>query len=186
MIPAVAAVLKAADPSGRTAAYACRALLELGDTSPEFADLASALLYAQESANIALDALEVLGASGCDRIAAWLGNDPSNARTPIAAKAIRILHENAATRAAALSAAVECCREGQLVTDPPWEIAAESQDLGVRDRVLEVAFEERPAEPLHTIRAVEGVAKFNVPQPLKRLGLRSETAPALLRGSAAR
>ena len=162
MVAPVRAVLRDAAPSGRVARYACIALDDLGDTSDAFAGLVSPILDHEDSARFALQALANAGDGGCRRIAEWLAARPPETYGPLEIAAIRLLHRNPSTRAAAVDAAVDACRHGHALLDLPFEIAAESADADLRDRIVDAAIDSDPINSTHGVRAVEGLAKFDV------------------------
>ena len=94
-----------------------------------------------------------------------------------ASEAIRVLYDNPGTREAALKAALDCCKKGALVADPPWEIAAENKDPELRERMLETAFVPNPGRPLDTLRAIDGLARFNVPKAVDAVRFAFRNSP---------
>ena len=177
MIVAVRTVLEGADPSSVTARLACIALDELGDRSVEFADVVAPLLHVEDNVDVALRALSAMGGSGCDRIAGWLAQRSDVPSYGHASAAIRILYDNPGTREAAVAAALDCCKMRALVADPPWEIAAETRDPELRERMLETAFVPNPARPLDTLRAIDGLARFNVPKAVDAVRFAFRNSP---------
>ena len=162
LIDPVRSVLRDADPSGRVARYACIALEQLGDRSADFVDLVFPLLQYEDSARFALQALVSAGDGGYRRIDQWLWSRPPSGYGPLDVEAIRILHRNPATRTSAVAAAVAVCRHAHVLLDLPFEIAAESGDVDLQERILGIAFDAEQPNALHTIRAVEGLAKFDI------------------------
>ena len=164
MIPVVRPVLQASDPASHTARYACLALQQLGDRSDEFARLAAPLLHAKDNADFALSVLSSMGANGCPWIYKWLRSRPASMMGTLELEAIGVLYANPATRKPAVAIAVDCCRHACRLPDPPWDIAAESADIELRERILDAAFASNTTNPLHVVRAIKGLAKFNVPK----------------------
>lgn len=179
MMGLVRAVLESADPSSVTARLACIALDELGDRSVAFAGLVVPLLRAEDNVDVALKALSGMGDSGCDRIGDWLMECSDAPSYRYASQAIRILYENPRRRQTAVAAALDCCKRGLFLADPPWEIAAEIGDSKVRERMLEIAFTPHPVRPLDTMRAIDGLAKFNVPKAVDAVRFAFGNSPNL-------
>ena len=103
-------------------------------------------------------------ANGCAWIYRWLRSRPASVMGSLEVAAIGVLYANPATRKSAVAVAVDCCRHACRLPDPPWDIAAESTDIELRERILDAAFGSNSENPLHVVRAINGLAKFNVPK----------------------
>ena len=162
MLDRIHAFLQVSTPSDVVVTRACFALQSLGDTSEAFVECASSLLNREGCEQFALEALASTGEVGCSRIAAWLDSRVPERFGPLETDVIRLLHQNPSTRMAAVDAAVAACRHGEGMLDPPYEIAAESEDTNLRERIFEVAFDSDPLISDHGVRAIEGLAKFDI------------------------
>lgn len=161
MIRPVREKLRTVRPESPVALYACLALGGLGDTSEDFAELASPMLLHDRCARIALSALAKAGDNGHRHIVQWLHAQPRAQYGPLEVAGIRLLHRNPSTRETAVELACDACRARSLL-DLPFEIAGEAIDEHLRERLMEVAFDPDPLNSVHSLRAIEGLAKFDV------------------------
>ena len=168
LIPPTRSTLRRVQPNSRIAMHACIALQMLGDSSKEFVKLARKLLDTKENRSHGLSALLGLGAEGCAMVGAWFENaDRTSSLDPgVLGGAIRALYANAATRSLAIDLASRACREGKLPVDPPYDIAVESRDPELRERIVEVAFATETDTPTATLRAIEGLARVDLPKAI--------------------
>ena len=74
---------------------------------------------------------------------------------------IRALHAKDEGRDDATEAAADLCRRNRMFLRPLYEIAAESSDRSVREKVLEEAFTESAAVVQAPLDAMRGLAKFD-------------------------
>ena len=164
LIPPTRSVFERVPPNSAIAMHACFALQALGDSSEEFIHLARSLLDTEANRRYGLLALLRLGTRGCAVAAAWSENaDRTSSLDPaVLAAAIRAFYANAATKRLAIELAVQSCREDTFSIDPPYDIAAESRDPELRQRIVEVAFATDTGTPTATLRAIEGLIKFDV------------------------
>ena len=176
LIPATRSVLKRVPPDSAIAMHACFALQSLRDPSDEFIHLARELLDTRANSRYGLLALLRSGSRGCAVAAAWFktADRTSTFDPPVLATAIRALDANAPTKPLALELAVRFCREQLDPMDPPYDIAAESRDPELRQRIIEVAFDTDSGLPTATLRAIEGLVKFDLPKAISacKLALR--------------
>ena len=164
LIPLTRTVLKRVPPHSAIAMHACFALQALGDSSDEFVHLARKLLDTQANRRYGLLALLGLGGRGCAVAADWFDNTDRTSAfdLPVLVTAIRALHANSATKPLALKLAVRLCRDKLFPIAPPYDIAAESLDPVLRPRIIEEAFATDTGTPTATLRAIEGLVKFDV------------------------
>ena len=162
MICPVRAQLRAARPDSPVALYACLALGGLGDTSDDFLELASPMLVHDRCAQFALPALANAGDGGCRRIVQWLDAQPRAEYGPLEVAGIRLLHRSPSAREMAVELACEACRSAPGLLDLPFEIAGETVDEQLREHLVEIAFDPDPLNTAHSLRAIEGLAKFDV------------------------
>ena len=175
LIPLVRMVLADADPEGTVATYASAALQELGDTSEDYVRLAERLLHSKANSDQGLQALLGIGDRGLRLLADWLTDRDRSYGSRHVESVIRALYEYPKTRAQSISAAVRSCQLGQFLLDGPYEIAAEASDAGVREQILDKAFVAHSMAPMQPLRAIEGLAKFDVKRAVQalQLGLRN-------------
>ena len=74
---------------------------------------------------------------------------------------ISALHAKEEGRDDAIEAAADLCRRNRMFLRPLYEIAAESSDRTVREKVLEAAFTESAAVVHAPLDAIRGLAKFD-------------------------
>lgn len=163
-IPMVRTVLERADPGSQIAKYACIALQVLGDQSDDFARLAEQLSQTKENAEWGLNALISLGNKGLEFLQKWIQN-PST--TEYIDSVILTLYRYAETREFAVDAAVS--RNGGFTLDPLYDIAAESDNPDLRKQILEVAFTEKESVVMKPLRAIQGLAKFDVARAIEAI-----------------
>ena len=163
-IPTVRTVLERSDPESQIAKYACIALRRLGDQSDDFAWLAEQLAQTKENAKWGLNALISLENKGLEFLQNWI-QSPST--TEYSDSVIRILYRYAETREFAVDAAVS--RNGGFTLDPLYDIAAESDNPDLRKQILEVAFTEREPVVMKPLRAIQGLAKFDVARAIEAI-----------------
>lgn len=175
LIPLVRKVLDDADPEGLVAKYASVALHKLGDTSEEFGRLAERLLHSRENLEQGVQALLGLESRGLDMLAGWLSGSKQANGSRLVDRVIRALYEYPKTRKKSIAVAVERCQRGRFLQDGPFEIAAESSDPGVREQIFDKAFVAQSSVPMQPLRAIEGLAKFDVKRAVQavELGLRN-------------
>ena len=167
-IPTVRTVLEQADPESQIANYACIALQELGDQSDDFARLAEYLAQAQtkENADWGLNALISLKNKGLEFLKNWI-QSPSN--PDYIGRVIRTLYHYAETRKFAVDTSVNQCLNGGFTHDPLYDIAAESDNPDLREQILEVAFAEHAYVAVEPLRAIQGLAKFDVARAIEAI-----------------
>ena len=167
-IPTVRTILERAEPESQIANYACIALQYLGDQSDDFARLAEHLAQTKENAEWGLNALIGLKNKGLKFLQNWI-QSPST--TEYIDSVIRILYRYAETRDFAVDAAVDRCRRLHrgFMDDPLYDIAAESDNPDLRKQILEVAFAERAYVAMEPLRAIQGLAKFDVARAIEAI-----------------
>ena len=159
LIPDVLNVLDRVEPESRNALHACIALQALGDRTPEFARLAERLALTEKNGKQGVDALIGLGSEGVEGLRRWLaqkGDTESVAHREIV---IRSLYEGAESRNDAIEAAMEQCLKYRGYSHSLYEIAAESDEGIIRERILEDAFAEHSMNL--ALDAMRGLAKFD-------------------------
>ncbi len=161
LIPDVRSVLDRVEPESKAALHACIALQGLGDTSPEFARSAEGLAFTRECRREGLNALIGLGAVGVEGLKRWLREAGEADRLNEGGFVIRALHAMEEGRDDAIEAAADLCRRNRMFLRPLYEIAAESSDRTVREKVLEAAFTESAAVVQAPLDAIRGLAKFD-------------------------
>ena len=161
LIPDVRSVLHRVEPESKAALHACIALQGLGDTSPEFARSAEGLAFAREYRREGLNALIGLGAVGVEGLKRWLCEAGLGDRLNEGGFVIRALHAMEEGRDDAIEAAADLCRRNGMFLRPLYEIAAESSDRMVREKVLEAAFTESAVVVQAPLDAIRGLARFD-------------------------
>ena len=164
-IPTVRTVLERSDPESQIANYACLALQVLGDQSDDFERLAEQLAQTRENADWGLNALIGLK-NGLDFLKNWI-QSPSNPN--YIGRVIRTLYHYAETREFAVDAAVHRCLNSRFTLHPLYDIAAESDNPDLRKQILEVAFAERAYVTVEPLRAIQGLAKFDVDRAIEAI-----------------
>ena len=165
-IPTVRTVLERADPESQIANYACMALQVLGDQSDDFARLAERLVQTKKNADWGLNALIGLKNKGLEFLKNWI-QSPSN--PDYTGRVIRTLYHYAETRKFAVDTSVSRCLNGGFTHDPLYDIAAESDNPDLREQIHEVAFAERAYVTVEPLRAIQGLAKFNVARAIEAI-----------------
>ena len=166
LIPTVRTVLERSDPESQIAKYACIALQQLGDQSDDFARLAERLAQTKENATWGLNALIGLGNKGVELLQNWIQSQ--SARDHIES-VIRTLYRYAKTRQFAVDTAVSQCLKGGFTHYPLYDIAAESDNPDLRRQILDVAFAEHPQVIMEPLRAIQGLAKFDVARAIEAI-----------------
>ena len=161
LIPDVRSVLDRVEPESKAALHACVALQGLGDTSPEFARAAEGLALSQDYRRQGLNALIGLGAVGVEGLKRWLREASDAERLNEGGFVIRALHTMEGGRDDAIEAAADLCRRHPMLLHPLYEIAAESSDRAVREKVLEEAFTDSSVIVHAPLDAMRGLAKFD-------------------------
>lgn len=181
-IPSIHSVLAVADLEGRVAGYACIALDELGDSSDEFMGIAKRLAYTELNSTWGLNALLNMGARGFELVAELLEIQDTNQSIKHKDQIIRALYENRISRQKSIEAAVNYCQQrAHLFHDPLYDIAAEANEPNLREKILEVAFTADSIAPAQQIRAIEGLAKFNVTRAVEAIEQAIQNYPRLER-----
>lgn len=175
LIPVVRTVLERANPEGRVAAYACLALIGLGDSSDDFAQFAKRLVDTEANARWGVNALVRLGDQGLGFLGRWLKDRSRTQRNDYDDFAIRALYENPANRNLSIDVAVERCLHERGLLDTPYDIAAEASNTALRELILDKAFAARSFVTTQPLRAIEGLAKFDAARAVEaiKLGLQS-------------
>lgn len=171
MILPVRTVLKRADPEGKIAAYACIALQALGDSPEDFAQLALRLVHTEANSVWGQNALFCLGEHGLELLGKWLEGRSAMKRTDSDDLVIRALYDNPITRKLSIEAAVNRCLPGQFLLDAPYDIAAEANEPALREQILDKAFATRSVVTTQPLRAIEGLAKFDVERAVEAIEL---------------
>ena len=179
LIPDVRAVLDRVDPESQNAVYACIALQRLGDGSSEFARMAERLVYTNENTEQGLDALIALGAEGVESLGRWVNRQRGAEHHKHREMVIRGLYVHPEGRNHAVEAAVEHCLKNFYSMHSLYEIAAESGDPRVQERIMEESFaENRMNAPLDAIR---GLAKFDINRAAEAVELGLSSHPNIER-----
>ncbi len=166
LIPMVRTVLERVDPESQIAKYACIALQELDDQSDDFARLAEKLAQTKENADWGLNALIGLKHKGLKFLKYWI-QSPSN--PDYIGRVFRTLYHYAETRDFAVDAAVHRCLNSSFTHHALYDIAAESDNPDLRKQILEVAFAERAYVAVEPLRAIQGLAKFDVARAVEAI-----------------
>ena len=161
LIPDVRSVLDRVEPESKAALHACIALQGLGDKSPEFARAAERLAFTKKNERQGLNALIGLGGEGVEGLKRWLHEAGDADRVNQGGFVISALHAKEEGRDDAIEAAADLCRRNRMFLRPLYEIAAESSDRTVREKVLEAAFTESAAVVHAPLDAIRGLAKFD-------------------------
>ena len=161
LIPDVRDVLERVKPESKIALYACIAMQALGDETAEFASMAERLAFTHENCRWGLEALVGLGSEGVEGLIRWLKQQGEAGQIKYREFVIRALYASTEARNYAIEAAVEYCRKYPVSLCPLYEIAAESDDGSIRERILEEAFAERSVMVKAPLDAIRGLAKFD-------------------------
>ena len=161
LIPDVRSVLEQVEPDSKAALHACIALQGLGDKSPEFARAAERLAFTKENEQQGLNALIGLDGEGVEGLRRWLQQAGDGDRMNIGGFVIRALYAKEESRDDAIEAAADLCRRNRMFLRPLNEIAAESSDKSVREKVLEAAFAASATVVQAPLDAIRGLAKFD-------------------------
>ena len=161
LVPDVRSVLERVEPESKSALHACIALQGLGDKSPEFARAAERLAFTKKHRRQGLNALIGLDGEGVEGLRRWLHKAGDGDRLDLGGFVIRALYAKEEGRDDAIEAAADLCRRNRMFLRPLNEIAAESSDRSVRERVLEAAFTESATVVQAPLDAMRGLAKFD-------------------------
>ena len=181
LILPVRAILEKADKEGRIAAHACIALQALGDSSDDFAQLASSLLRTRANSAWGLQALVSMGNQGSNLLANWLESRPQLKGNDLDCRVIRVLYDNPATRNLSVEAAVDRCEGRNFMLDNLYDIAAEASDTALRERILDKAFSARYFVTTQPLIAIKGLAKFDVRRAVEAIELGFHLHPKIER-----
>ena len=169
LIPTVRTVLERSDPESQIAKYACIALQKLGDQSDDFPRLAEHLTQTKGNAEWGLNALMDLGNRGLEILQNWIQNQSPTEVTRNIYCVIRTLYHDAKTRQFAVDTAVSRCLNGGFTHYPLYDIAAESDNPDLRRQILKVAFDEHESVVMKPLRAIQGLAKFDVDRAIEAI-----------------
>ncbi|MBT2788436.1 MULTISPECIES: hypothetical protein [unclassified Halomonas] len=181
LIPIVRDLLGRTDPASRLAIYLCIALRELGDQSEEFAQFAFFVAQTKENVRWGIDALTSVGDGGEELLLEWLQNQSVGLWSRYEVFVIRMLYRRSETRDQAIAAAGIACERVSYFDETPYDIAAEANDPGLRDTILEKAFSENSFFVTEPLNAIEGLAKFNMPRAVDAIELAFQTHPKIER-----
>ncbi len=172
-IPTVRTVLERSGPASQIAKYACIVLQELGDQSDDFVQLAEHLAQTNMNAYQGLRALSGLGHRGLEPLQNWVQSPGTAEWAKYIDGVIRNLYYYPETREFAVDAAVERCRRLHrgFMNDPLYDIAAESDNPDLRKQILDMAFAERALVAIEPLRAIQGLAKFDVDRAVEAIEL---------------
>ena len=172
-------VLKQADKEGLVAAISCTTLQALGDTSDDFAQLAHSLLYTKENSKCGLQVLISMGNQGANLLANCLKSEIPLKQNDLEDLIIAALYDNPATRKLSIDTAVKRCRRGQELRDGPYDIAVEGGDAALREQILDKAFAARSFSTMQPLKAIEGLAKFDVMRAVEAIELAFQFHPKI-------
>ena len=181
LIPDVRNVLDRVEPESRVALHACIALEALGDGTAEFARMAERLAFTKENGWRGLAALIGLEGEGVEGLRRWLDRMGDTERIEYRELVIRALYASGESRNDAIEAAVEMCLKNPMSLRPVYEIAAESQDLAVREGILEQAFVESSVIVRAPLDAMRGLAKYDTDRATEAIELGLSNHPKLER-----
>ena len=182
LIPPMRMVLERADPEGLVARHACIALQELGDSSEDFTQLAYCLLKTKANSTWGLEALIWMGYRGLILLESWIMDQGPLEPAANDDLAIRALYENPSTRETGINLAVARCKCGGYFSDSMYDIAAEANEVELRERIFDKAFSTRPIVIQHLLQAIEGVAKFDVTRAMEAIVIGLKSHPKIERG----
>lgn len=175
LMPRVHKLLATTDPSSDLAIYVCIALSELGDVSVEFAHFAFDVAQTKDNAWWGLTALANIGDHGTELLTEWLQSSNAASRVDYESFVINVLYENPTTRTQATAAAAAACQHSLNFGDAPYSIAAESSDPILREKILDKAFSKNSLFMTEPLRAIEGLAKFNMARAVDAIELAFQT-----------
>ncbi|WP_447528413.1 HEAT repeat domain-containing protein [Vreelandella sp. TE19] len=181
LIPTVREVLIGAIPTSRLAVYLCITLSELGDKSEEFAQFAFQVAQTEENLRWGIDALASLGDCGAKLMLEWLKNQNGILWSRYEIFVIRMLYRLPETRDQAIVAAVRACEQVSNFDEIPYDIAAEANDPELRDKILDEAFSEASFVVTRPLKAIEGLAKFNMARAVDAIELAFQAHPKIER-----
>lgn len=180
LIPDVRAVLGRVHPGSRCALHACTALRALGDESDDLARVAESLAFTKEYRWQGLEALIGLGVRGVQGLRRWLKGGGDKEGIGHREAVIRALYVSPEGRKDAIEAAVELCRSGAWLR-MPYEVAGESRDQAVRERILEEAFSAGSVVVQAPLHAMRGLAKFDTNRTVEAIELGLSNHPKIER-----
>ena len=181
LIPIIRDVLARVACESPVAAHACIALRDLGDESTEFAVLAERLAFTKENCWHGLSALMALRDDGVDGLRRWLEKTSETVHMDYRHLVIRALHETTKGRSAAVDAAAEQCLRDRVFLQPLYEIAGESHNAAVREKILEKAYSERSPVVHEQLDAIRGLAKFDAGRAEEAIELAISNGPRMER-----
>ncbi|MCP1314467.1 MULTISPECIES: hypothetical protein [unclassified Halomonas] len=181
LIPVVRDLLERTDPASRLAMYLCISLRELGDQSNEFAQFAFLVAQTKENVRWGIDALASVKNGGEELLLEWLQNQSVGSWSRYEVFVIRMLYRRSETRDQAIAAAGIACERVSYFDETPYDIAAEANDPGLRDTILEKAFSENSFFVTEPLNVIEGLAKFNIPRAVDAIELAFKTHPKIER-----
>lgn len=181
LLPKVHKLLATTDPSSDLAIYVCIALSELGDVSADFAHFAFGVAQTKDNAWWGLTALTNLGDHGTELLTEWLQSSNTASRVDYKSFVINALYENPTTRTQATVAAAAACQHSLNFGDAPYSIAAEVSDPILREQILEKAFSKDSLFMTEPLRAIEGLAKFNIARAVDAIELAFQAHPKIER-----
>ena len=109
-----------------------------------------------------LNVLLNLREQGSKLLEQWLESCNAISTMNDADAVIRSLYNNPATRNLGIKAAISYCDRNKFSLDPPYDIAAEMPSLILREQILDKAFVIDTTMPMQTLRAIQGLAKYDV------------------------
>lgn len=161
-IPIVRHIFSASDPDSEVARMACIVLIELGDTSIEFRELALAMLRTKTNSRYAIDALLAIGKDIVSELVNYLNDMPLAGWDDIKIQLAERLFHFTEAREDAIEWAVRLCKEWSLpMALPPLELAAEADDAEVRELIICKSFSENDIVVGEKVRAIQALAKFD-------------------------
>ncbi|MFP3982332.1 MAG: hypothetical protein ACLFV2_01390 [Desulfurivibrionaceae bacterium] len=162
--PLILEVLERAEPDSNIASIACRTLLGLNDLQPHHTKLIVPLLNTEKNWHLAINYLIALEEDGLPCLLSYLRNTPfskwDRKETEIV---LRLYYNFPSIQEKAVPWAVQLCKKG-ISLHHPYEIAAESYDPDLRERITDKAFEKHFPVFDVTLSALKGLAKYNVEQ----------------------
>ena len=181
LIPDIRSVFNRVAPESRVALHACIALEELEDITAEFADIAEQLAFTTDNGWQGLSALIRLGEEGVAGLRRWLEQKGETERIEYRELVIRALYASGGSRNSAIEAAVGLCQNNPVLLRPLYEIAAESSDNTIRERILEEAFAESSFIVNAPLDAMCGLAKFDIDRAIEAIELGFSNHPKIER-----
>lgn len=155
-------VLAKANLESQVVRYACTALQSLGDHSDEFGQFALNLALTKTNPILGLNVLLNLREQGSKLLEKWSESCNGIESINDANTVIRSLYNNPPTRNIGIKAAISYFDRGKFFLDPPYDIAAEVPNPILREQILDKAFVIDTTMPMQTLRAIQGLAKYDV------------------------